>query len=112
MRHLALAQRRQVDHRAQAAADEALDLLRAARLLARAASRAPRVWVARGSMPYSAVTQPVPLPFRNGGTFSSTLAVHRTLRVAELDQHGALGVRACSLRVKRMGRSWSADRSW
>jgi hypothetical protein len=29
-------------------------------------------------MPYSAVTQPEPLPFRKGGTFSSTLAVQRT----------------------------------
>ena len=46
--------------------------------LPRAASRACRVWVARGSMPYSAVTQPWPLPRRNGGTPSSTLAVHST----------------------------------
>ncbi|CFW39956.1 Uncharacterised protein [Bordetella pertussis] len=46
--------------------------------LPRAASRSPRVCVARGSMPYSAVTQPSPRPFRNGGTFSSTLAVHST----------------------------------
>ncbi len=44
-----------------------------------AASRRPRLWVARGSMPYSAVTQPWPLPFRNGGTPSSRLAVTRTL---------------------------------
>jgi len=43
-----------------------------------AASRALRVWVARGSMPYSAVTQPAPLPFWCGGTLSSTLAVHST----------------------------------
>src|SRR5687768_15664256 len=43
-----------------------------------AASRAPRVCVARGNMPYSAVTQPLPLPFRNAGTRSSTLAVHST----------------------------------
>jgi len=32
----------------------------------------------RGSIPYSAVTQPCPLPFKNPGTFSSTLAVHIT----------------------------------
>jgi len=44
----------------------------------RAASRAVRVCVARGSMPYSAVIQPWPLPRRNGGTVSSTLAVHST----------------------------------
>ena len=44
-----------------------------------AASRAFRSWVARGSIPYSAVTQPEPLPIRWGGTRSSTLQVTRTL---------------------------------
>ena len=44
-----------------------------------AASRAIRVLVERGSMPYSAVTQPEPLPRRKPGTDSSTLAVHNTL---------------------------------
>jgi hypothetical protein len=43
-----------------------------------AASRGERVLVARGSMPYSAVTQPSPLPLRNGGTFSSKLTAHTT----------------------------------
>jgi hypothetical protein len=43
-----------------------------------AASRRMRVPVARGSMPYSAVTQPRPAPRKNGGTLSSTLAVHST----------------------------------
>ena len=71
------------------------------------ASRAPRVWVARGSMPYSAVTQPVPLPLRNGGTFSSTLAVHSTLRVADLDQHRALGV--AGVVARGSGRDEAAD---
>ena len=47
--------------------------------LPRAASRSLRVWVARGSMPYSAVTQPSPEPRLCGGTFSSTEAVHNTL---------------------------------
>jgi hypothetical protein len=46
--------------------------------LPRAASRSLRVWVLRGSMPYSAVTQPSPLPRLCGGTFSSTEAVHST----------------------------------
>ena len=46
--------------------------------LPRAASRLLRVWVERGSMPYSAVTQPRPLPFIQRGTFSSTLAVTST----------------------------------
>ena len=44
----------------------------------RETSRWERVVVARGSMPYSAVTQPSPLPLRNGGTRSSTLTVHTT----------------------------------
>ncbi len=44
----------------------------------RLASRCVRVWVERGNMPYSAVTQPRPLPFKNGGTRSSTLAVQMT----------------------------------
>ena len=42
------------------------------------ASRAVRVLVARGSMPYSAVTQPLPVPRRNGGTRSSIDAVQIT----------------------------------
>jgi len=46
--------------------------------LPRAASRSVRVWVERGSMPYSAVTQPWPRPLRNPGTPSSTLAVQMT----------------------------------
>ncbi|MNP33898.1 hypothetical protein D3C76_1271620 [compost metagenome] len=44
-----------------------------------AASRALRVWVERGSMPYSAVIQPCPWPFRKRGTPSSMEAVHNTL---------------------------------
>ena len=46
--------------------------------LPRAASRSLRVCVLRGSMPYSAVTQPSPLPRLCGGTFSSTEAVQST----------------------------------
>src|SRR3954447_17672119 len=42
------------------------------------ASRVIRVFVARGSMPYSAVTHPLPVLRRNGGTRSSTLAVQMT----------------------------------
>ena len=41
-------------------------------------SRSPRVLVARGSMAYSAVTQPSPLPRRQRGTSSVTLAAHST----------------------------------
>ena len=43
-----------------------------------AASRRIRSPVARGSMPYSAVTQPLPLLRIQPGTFSSRLAVHST----------------------------------
>ena len=46
--------------------------------LPRAASLSIRLWVARGNMPYSAVTQPCPAPRRKGGTFSSTEAVQIT----------------------------------
>src|SRR5450759_3804968 len=42
------------------------------------ASRCVRVFVARGSMPYSAVTQPFPVLRMNGGTRSSTLDVQIT----------------------------------
>src|SRR6476661_2005705 len=43
-----------------------------------AASRRVRSEVARGSMPYSAVTQPLPPPFSHGGTGSPTVAVQST----------------------------------
>ena len=42
------------------------------------ASRVDLVVVARGSIPYSAVTHPLPVPRRNGGTRSSTLAAQIT----------------------------------
>ena len=60
--------------------------------LPRAASRAMRVCVARGSMPYSAVIQPWPLPRRK--RWHAVLDARRAqhLRVAELDQHRAFGV--------------------
>ncbi len=37
------------------------------------------MWVARGSIEYSAVTQPLPVFFKKDGTLSSMLAVHSTL---------------------------------
>ena len=43
-----------------------------------AASRRVRSRVARGSMPYSAVTQPRPWPFSQGGSRSSSVAVTST----------------------------------
>src|SRR3954468_9749481 len=47
-------------------------------ILPRTDSRSPRVLVARGSMEYSAVTQPSPLPLRQRGTPSLTVAVQKT----------------------------------
>lgn len=41
-------------------------------------SRGTRTRLARGSMPYSAVIQPLFWPFSQFGTFSSTLAVQTT----------------------------------
>src|SRR6185369_10299304 len=66
--------------------------------------------VARGSMPYSAVTQPLPLPLRNAGTFSSTLAVHST-RVNPNSTSTEPSACFVKLRWKRTGRSVSARRS-
>ena len=53
-----------------------------------------RVSVEPGSMSYSAVTQPVPLPFFHGGTPASKQAVHRTtvLPVRTSTDPGALCV--------------------
>ena len=42
-------------------------------------SRGVRLSVAQGSMEYSAVTQPVPVFLRNGGTLSSIVAAAATL---------------------------------
>ena len=42
-------------------------------------SRALRVEVLPGSMLYSAVSQPLPVPTRNGGTVGSTQQVHSTI---------------------------------
>ena len=47
-------------------------------ILPRADSRSLRSLVARGSIEYSAVTQPVPLPRRWGGTRSAMVAAHST----------------------------------
>src|SRR5215207_10538850 len=76
----------------------------------RAASRSLRVWVARGSMPYSAVTQPSPLPRLCGGTFSSTEAVQST-RVWPNSISTEPSAWMVKPRVMRTGRSWSAARS-
>ena len=75
---LALAERLEVDDGAQAAPDQALDLDGAAALLAGRGLAAGALQVARGSMPYSAVTQPRPWPLSQGGSRSSSVAVTST----------------------------------
>ena len=56
-----------------------------------AASRSTRSGDEPGSIEYSAVTQPLPLPFIQRGTSSSTLAVHEHACAAERDEHAAGG---------------------
>ena len=73
------------------------------------ASRRPRVCVARGSIPYSAVSQPSPRPFMNGGTPSSTLTVHST-RVSPISTSTEPSACLVKPRVKRSGRNSSARR--
>ena len=83
----------EVGHRAQRSADQPLDLLgAAARPCPCDASRWVRVLVARGSIPYPAVTQPLPVLRRKVGTRSSTLAVQMTLVLPALNQHRPFGV--------------------
>ena len=57
-----------------------------------AASRSVRVEVERGSIPYSAVTQPRPVFLRKGGTCSSIEAVQRTCVSPNSGKAGALGM--------------------
>jgi hypothetical protein len=55
----------------------------------RVASRSIRWLLERGSMPYSPVTQPVPLLRRKGGTFSSTVAVQMSFVSPHSTRHEA-----------------------
>jgi hypothetical protein len=88
----ALAQRLQVEHAAQRAADQALDLLRAPALLA---ARGLAVAAGVGGARQHAVLGRDPA-FAAAALVRrhllSTEAVHSTLGVAELDQHRALGM--------------------
>src|SRR5215210_6820309 len=72
-------------------------------------SRSLRVWVARGSIEYSAVTQPRPDPRRQRGTPSVTLAAHRT-RVRPNSTSTEPSAWSSQLRLMVTGRSWSAAR--
>src|SRR5215218_4412315 len=72
-------------------------------------SRSLRVWVARGSMEYSAVTQPSPDPLRQRGTPSVTLAAQST-RVRPNSTSTEPSAWSSQWRVMVTGRSWSAAR--
>ena len=85
----ALAERLEVHHPAQRAADQPLDLDRAAVGLARVMSRCLRSPVEAGSIPYSAVSQPRPWPCIQRGTDSCTEAVQITRVPPQRDQRRA-----------------------
>src|SRR5438270_2541589 len=72
-------------------------------------SRSERVCVARGSIAYSAVTQPSPLPLRQRGTPSVTDAAHST-RVLPNSTSTEPSAWSSQLRVMRTGRSASSAR--
>src|SRR5690606_33512059 len=72
-------------------------------------SRSPRVFVARGSIAYSAVTHPRPEPRSHRGTPSVTLAVHRTRVSPNSTSTDPSGCRL-HLRVSFTGRNWSGLR--
>ena len=72
-------------------------------------SRSLRVWVARGSIEYSAVTQPSPEPLRQRGTPSVTLAAQST-RVRPNSTSTEPSAWSSQLRVMVTGRGWSALR--
>jgi hypothetical protein len=74
-------------------------------------SRALRVFVEPGSIPYSAVSQPFPLPTRKSGTFGSTQHVQRTVvrPIFTRTEPGALPV---YFRLNESGRSSSGRRSF
>src|SRR6478736_8232531 len=72
-------------------------------------SRSERVFVARGSMAYSAVTQPRPSPLSQRGTPSVREAVHRT-RVLPNSIRAEPSACLDQPRVMLIGRSWSGVR--
>src|SRR4051794_6371146 len=74
-----------------------------------ARSRLVLVFVARGSIAYSAVSQPSPRPRRHPGTPSSTDAVHST-RVLPNDTRHDPSAYGATARSSVTGRSASADR--
>src|SRR3954453_23967922 len=72
-------------------------------------SRSERVWVDRGSIAYSAVTQPSPLPLRHRGTPWVTDAAHST-RVLPNSTSTDPSAWSSQPRVMRTSRSWSGVR--
>ena len=72
-------------------------------------SRSDRVLVERGSIAYSAVTQPSPLPLRHRGTPWVTDAAHST-RVLPNSTSTEPSAWSSQPRVMRTSRSWSGVR--
>ena len=81
------------------------------RPLAPVRSRRVRVWVARGSIAYSAVTHPAPLALRQCGTPSTTEAAHRTRVFPAEMMHEPSAYPPGSVSMVRVRRS-SARRPW
>src|SRR5690554_2274855 len=78
-------------------------------ILPRTLSRSLRVLVARGSIAYSAVTQPSPEPVFHRGTPCVNDAEHSTRVPPKLTRHEPSALR-WNPRSKEMGRSWSGAR--
>ena len=76
-----------------------------------ATSRAVRVWVARGSIEYSAVTHPWPLSLRSDGTRVSALAATST-RVSPSSIRAEPSANLSTSISMRQGRSAPAARPW
>src|SRR6266850_3183845 len=72
-------------------------------------SRSVRSEVARGSIAYSAVTHPSPVPFLNGGTPCSTLAVQWT-SVPPIRMRHDPSAYGMAPRSRVRGRNWSGTR--
>ena len=96
---LVLAKRLKVGDGPQGASNQSLDFQRPARLaLPRGCLTVACVlWVERGSMPYSAVTQPRPGVAKEGGHPVLDRGGAQNMRVAEFGKAGALGVKRDSL---------------
>ena len=70
-----------------------------------------RSWVERGSMPYSAVTQPLPEPLQEGRGLFLQAGGDQHMGIAEFDQAGAFGMRG-DARFQADGAQAGRARGW